>query len=340
MTQKHEALFLSVEDVVQAGGADMALAIQDLEQGFYAYEAGKVSQPPKTSIGGFTGSSDNFVNIMPSHAHMGGEEIFGCKIIGSNPENSRNGTPRAVGFIALLDSDSKLPIAIMDAQVISAIRTGAASALATRVLTAATESVGLIGAGINMRTQLLGVMEELPSLERVVVHTRNGSKKVFADEMSKRTGLEIIPKETAEEVIKGNSFNILCTTKPSSPIIEDDWVSRGGSTLFNISGLATPVETVSRMDRMVSDSWVDCSHRDTQSLSRAEKLGMVDPARIENLGTILMDGVGRKNAQEDIFFCPVGLAFEDIVVAERVYRNAKELGIGQSLRFWDNPKWI
>jgi len=336
----NEARFLSLEHVIKAGGADMGGAIADVTQGFELLNNGKVTQPHKVALSP-TGLPTKGFNLLPAIVEIGDRSIFGCKILGANPNNVARGLPRATGLITLYDGESNTPLAVMDAQVISATRTGAVSGLAARHLVQPdTESVGLVGAGVNMRTQLLGVNHELPQLREVTVYSPNGSKYDFADTMSNRTGLDITPAQDAQSVIEGNKFNILCTTKPRRPLIEAEWLPSDGMTIFNISGVATPPEALPSMDRLVTDSWTDCATRSTQTLPKAVELELVQESRIEELGTILKTQNGRRTPQEDIFFCPVGLAFEDVMVAWRVYNTAIKEGIGQKVDLWVNPKWI
>lgn len=340
MSASQEALFLSVEDVVQAGGTDIGAAIEDVERGFELHQAGKVVEPHKVILNS-SGAVNNGFNLLPAIVDLGDREVFGCKLLGSNPANVERGMPRAIGLLALFDGETKEPLAVMDGQVVSAMRTGAVSGLAARHLVdAETEAVGLIGAGVNMRTQLLGLAHELPKLESVAVHSKNGSKRKFAEAMSARTGLEITPNANAKDVVSSHAFNVLCTTKPASPLIERDWLQRTGVTVFNISGVATPADALGDMDRLVTDSWEDCANRNTQTLPRAVEESIVDTSRIEELGEILESGDGRRSGEENIFFCPVGLAFEDVMVGWRVYQAAKEKALGQEVALWSDPDWI
>lgn len=336
----HETLFLSLEDVVNAGGTDMGAAIEDVQRGFELREAGRVVEPHKLTLSSSESETNGF-NVLPSIVDLGENEVFGCKLLGANPENIAKGLPRALGLIALFDGESKEPLAVMDTQVISAMRTGAVSGLAAKQLAPSeTESVGLIGAGVNMRTQLLGIKHALPALKQAQVSSTNGSKYSFAEQMAERTNIRITAHTDPQEVIQSNQFNILCTTKPTKPLIKRDWLAKSGLTLFNISGVATPPEALQDMDRLITDSWGSCLSRNTQSLPKAVQQGFVSDSDIEELGKILKNDTGRQNSQENIFFCPVGLAFEDVIVGWRVYNTAIQKKIGQKVTLWSNPKWI
>ena len=135
--------------------------------------------------------------------NLGDVEIYSCKSLGAMPSNIEKGIPRASGTITLFDSETKSPVCILDAQVISAIRTGAVSALAAKKLMPQNlESICLIGAGVNMRTQLMGMKTVFPNLQEVFVYSRGNSKYNFSEVMSSKLDLNIIPVNEPEVFVK------------------------------------------------------------------------------------------------------------------------------------------
>jgi len=279
---------------------------------------------------------------MPSLVLSDGEEVFGCKSIGAMPSNVALGLPRATGLITLFDAKTKMPRCVMDAQVISAPRTGAVSLLAAQELVPRdTQEVALIGAGVNMRTQLLGLRAALPSLRHARVYSEGPSKHRFAEEMSRRTQMMIRPATSAEEAVRGASFVVTCVSRDDRPVVQDRWIGERGVTVFSIGGYEVEASLLSRMDRVVADRWIDVKSRNYQTHAVAVAQGIIPESRVEDLGPILAgQRAGRTSRQESIFFSPVGLAFEDILVADRVFREAIRRGVGQRLRLWDLPDWI
>lgn len=340
-----EVLFLSLEDVVQCGGADVGRASEDVQRGFELLLAGRVVQPPKIALRNPPDAPEpevGFLNFMPSLLLPDGEEILGCKSMGSMPANVTLGLPRATGFITLFDAQTKLPRCIMDAQVISATRTGAVSLLAARQLVPPdTEEVGLIGAGVNMRTQLLGLQRAVPGLRRVRVYSEGPSKDRFAEEMARRTELEIEPVATAEDAVRGCSFVVTCVSRDDRPTVQDRWLQERGVTVFSIGGFEVEASLLARMDRVIADRWADVKSRRVQTHAFAVAWGLIPEERVEDLGPILTGRrAGRTSPGECIFFSPVGLAFEDILVADRVFREALRRGLGQRVHLWKSAKWI
>ncbi|WP_437626492.1 ornithine cyclodeaminase family protein [Sorangium sp. So ce1151] len=344
-TRGGEVLFLSLEDVVQCGGADVARASEDVQRGFALLLEGRVAQPAKISMRSPPSAPEpevGYINFMPSLVSAGDEEILGCKSIGAMPANVALGLPRAAGLITLFDARTKLPCCIMDAQVISATRTGAVSLLAARELVPPdTQEVALIGAGVNMRTQLLGLQRAVPGLRRARVHAEGPSRDRFAEEMSRRTELEIRPVATAEEAVRGCSFVVTCVSRDDRPVVQDRWIGERGVTVFSIGGFEVEASLLTRMDRIIADRWADVKSRNIQTHAFAVAWGLIAEGRVEDLGPILTGRrAGRTSRDERIFFSPVGLAFEDILVADRVFREALRRGIGQPLRLWSSSTWI
>lgn len=345
MSMNKDILFLSMEDVIESGGSNVLSAAKDIQRAFELFDKGEVLQPHKTTLkvtkkGGEQGTG--LVNFLPAYVNLDGDEIFCVKALGAMPSNVEKGMPRATGLITLFDSATKSPICIMDAQVISAVRTGAVSLLAAKkFVNPRTTEIGLIGAGVNMRTQLLGLKEALPNLRRVKVHSRGESKLSFAIEMSERTGLEIIPVDSSKEAVANMAMIVTCLPNVTSPVVMAEHVLGHGVTVFNIGCYECEDILLSRMDRVVADVWEQGKHRGAQTHAIAVKHGVIDESIIEDLSPILNNKrPGRLTDRENIFFCPTGLGFEDAVVAWRVYSNAKSKNLGTHLNLWKNSKWI
>lgn len=337
--------FLSLENVIECGGSDIALAARDVERGFNLLLEGRIVNPMKTSLRGKAGVHEHsigLVNVLPAYVELGEEDVIGFKILGAMPANVEKGLPRATGLVVLFDSHNKTPICVMDAQVISATRTGGVSYLAARKLAnPETREIGLVGAGVNMRTQLLGLSMALPGLKKVRVYARGDSKRRFAKEMGERTGLEIIPVETAQEAVKNCDLYVTCLPNVNKPVVKAQWVKQKGLTVFNIGCYENETGILARMNRVVADIWEHGKHRGVQTHAIAVREGVIPDSLVEDMAPIITGKVpGRGSADENIFVCPTGLGFEDTIVAWRVYNAAKEKGIGTLVTLWESPKWI
>jgi N-[(2S)-2-amino-2-carboxyethyl]-L-glutamate dehydrogenase len=334
-----------MEDVIECGGADVGKAACDIQQGFELLLKDEVLQPMKTTLkvskNGLE-SSTGLVNFLPAYLNNNGNELYGCKALGAMPANADKGLPRAQGIITLFSADTKSPMCVMDAQVISATRTGAVTCLAARKLARKdTEEIGMVGSGVNMRTQLLGLKESLPNLKKVRVYSRTNKKQEFADEMSKRTGLEIHAATSAEEAVRGCDLYVTCLPNVTSPVVMADWVKEKGVTVINIGCYESEAKLLARMDRVVADIWEQGKHRGVQTHAVAIREGFFPENKVEDLAPIVTgEKPGRLSDDENIFFAPTGLGFEDLIVAGRVFEEAVKRGIGSDFPLWQSTKWI
>ena len=337
-------LFLSREDILATGANQMDVVVPVVEEALRLLGTDDVIQPPKTTLK-FAGTHEKYgglVNVLPAAMHRSGEHIYGLKALGAMPSNNEIGIPRATGLIVLFDGKTKAPYAVMDAQVISAMRTGAVSALAARLLCKPTTSqLGLIGAGVNMRTQLAGLLYSLPDVRNVKVYSRGNSKDVFVDEM--RTvypTVTIATTSSAEEAAKDADLIVTCVANSDSPVVKKEAIDRPGVTIFNIGCLENEPALLKNMDMIVSDHWEYSKHRGVQTHAVAYQQGIITDDAVCDLSDIMRGTRSPRTGQDEkIFFCPTGLGVEDIAVAEMIYERAVARQIGTELALWDGERW-
>ena len=192
-----------------------------------------------------------------------------------------------------------------------------------------------------MRTQLLGLHLALPELKKVRIYSRKESKYIFAEEMSERTGLEIIPVESAELAVKGCKLIVTCLPNMKSPVVKAEWVKERGVTVINIGCYENEINLLKRMDRVIADIWEQSKHRGIQTHAIAVREGIISESIIEDLAPVITgQKEGRTSPDENIFFAPTGLGFEDALVAWRVYKEAVRSNEGVKLSLWKSSKWV
>jgi ornithine cyclodeaminase len=335
-----ELLALGLEDVVACGGADMIAGAADARRGFEAIDARRACVPAKHTLQRPGAEpAEGLVNALGACVHDDGHDVYGVKLFGSMFSNVERGLPRGTGIVVLFDPDTKIPVCLLDAQAISATRTGAVTLLAAAALASPeVTEVGLVGAGVNMRTQLVALRHALPALRRARVHSRGASKRAFAEEMSRRLELDVTPVDDPRAAVEGLEVVVTCVPITHQPVVRSEWLRPDGLTLFNIGALEFEPELMARMDRIVVDSWPHVRSRGIQPPVVAVERGVVAQERIEDLAPILAGRApGRRARDEAIFFAPVGLAVSDVLIAWRVYRRALEQGLGQRVSLWSSP---
>ncbi|MGH9159307.1 MAG: hypothetical protein ACRD2X_04895 [Vicinamibacteraceae bacterium] len=144
------------------------------------------------------------INAMPGY--IGGQvHMAGIKWLGGSPSNpQRRGIPRASGILILTDPETMVPLAILEGALISALRTGAVTGSAARYLARPDSRVaGLIGAGVQGRTQLMPLKESLLSICEPRVFDLDGSRlATFCREMSAELGIRVTPVESHQQCVQ------------------------------------------------------------------------------------------------------------------------------------------
>jgi N-[(2S)-2-amino-2-carboxyethyl]-L-glutamate dehydrogenase len=338
-----EFLYLSQEDVIAAGGLDMAETIKAIEASFRLHASGNTILPPKPVLRwGGPESEETTGRIMAMPAYLGGDlRVAGIKWIPSKPSNPvRHGLPRANALIILNDMETLLPLAVMDGTVVSAMRTGAASGVAARVLARRDAAVlGMVGAGVQMHTQAKAMRCVLPGLHDGRVFDLDARRAAcFAREMSGLLQMDIHPVATAAEACRGADVFVTATMS-SYAYVEADWYKRG-ALHCEVSFWDTPAQVLATLDRVVCDDYDQVAHHGVDVSFRAVRDGFVSREKVTNLGDILIGRApGREGDHEKILFNPIGLGIHDIAEAYRVYRAALERGIGRKLPLWERPHW-
>jgi 2,3-diaminopropionate biosynthesis protein SbnB len=340
--QSLEVLFLSQNDVLAAGGIDMSLAVPTMEQVFKLHHAKDYVLPTKSVLrwgGSESEAVKGRINSMPGW--IGGDiQAVGIKWIASSPQNPfKHGLPRASAVIILNDPETLVPIAIMDGTVISASRTGANSGVGAKYLAKKDAKIlGLIGAGVQNRTQLLAIMFALPKLQEIRIYDLYPERaKMFAVEMSKTIGKEITPMDSARAVVEGADV-VVTATVTKEPIIKPDWVEPG-VFYSHVGSHEFEFDTILKMDKRIVDDWEEIKHRGVETMAEMFHRGLINDAAVDaELGAVVSGAAkGRENDEEKIYMNTVGMGIEDVALASKILARAKSQGIGRRIKLWDTP---
>jgi len=320
---EQQILYLSRADV-EAVDLPMREIIELLEKAFMEKGNGRVEMPPKPGIHTMP---DAFIHAMP--AYIPAMRSAGIKWVSGYPENYKRELPYISGLLILNDVETGLPYAVMDCAWITAMRTGAASALSAKYL-ARPESaaVGILACGVQGRTNLEALACLFP-IERVYAYDIfPGAQERFIAEMKGRFDFEFIGvKEPKQAVIDSD---LVVTSGPilknPSPVIEKDWLKPGayGSAVdFDSywSGAA-----LAQMDLISTDDHAQFQYY--KSVGYFQQT----PKPYADLGE-LVAGLkpGRADGKQRALAINLGLAMDDMAVAPEVYRRAKEKGLGVRL---------
>lgn len=260
---------------------------------------------------------------------------IGVKVITVFPGNL--GTPRDAhqGPVLLFDPSHGALIAMMDASALTAIRTAAASAVATAVLSrSAAATLAILGSGVQARTHLEAI-RLVRDIERIKLWSRTASRaRDFAEQESHRHNIAIDVVDTPEQAVDG--ADIICTlTGATGPIVEGAWLPAG--VHVNAVGSASPKMRELDTDAVVRATlFVDCRE---SALNEAgdflipKREGAIGDDHIAGeLGDVLLGtSRGRQSDTEITLFKSLGVAVQDLVAAEYVYRKALDHGAGTAV---------
>jgi alanine dehydrogenase len=242
-------------------------------------------------------------------------------------------------LVPLFQVDSGELLALIEADYLGQIRTGAASGLATKLLARADASkIGIIGTGLQSRTQLHAL-----ALVRTITGVRAFSRtpehrERFAKEMTEQLGFPVVAVASAQEAVHGADI-VVTATNSTDPVLDGSWLTPGMH--INAIGANFPQKheldgtAVRRCDIIAADS------REQSKIEAGDLIQMYgdDKRRWDNvteLSEIVAGKVpGRSNPEQITLFKSNGIAIEDIVVAGRIYEIAKERGMGRQVPLWE-----
>ena len=328
MTKKVILRFLNGEDVHKC--LPMEAAIQAMRLAFVQLSSGEAKVPQRIHMK--IPDMNSLGLYMPAYLPSTG--MTGVKVVSVSRDNPERGLPLIHALVLVADVDTGTPLAIMDGGSLTAIRTGAASGLATELLAREdSEIAAIFGAGVQGRTQLEAICA-VRNISRAIIFDINVIKaQKYADEMSELLGISV---RIARSNIDVSLADIICTATTSTrPVFKHDNVKQG--THINGVGSYTPemceipLETVVNA-KVIVDSRTGCL-AEAGDLIQAMEKGVISKDFIHSEIGEIAAGLkeGRTSAEEITFFKSVGSAVQDLAAAGSVLETAKKLNLGIDL---------
>ncbi len=309
-----EGLHLPVTDI-----------IRDLDAAFAAKGRGEVEMPPKPGI---HPRADAFIHAMPAFVRT--RDIAGLKWIAGYPDNPARGLPYISGLMILNDADTGLPLAVMDASWITAVRTGAATAVAAKYLAGPEATrLAIIGCGVQGRSNLDALAAGQAHLAEVLAYdVRSDAAETFAREVRARGPLRVTVCRTPEEAVRVADIVVTATPilKHPAPVLRPEWLRPGAFVCtLDFDSYVTP-EAFAAADLLCSDDVAQLDFHRRDGYFRGV------PSRVVDLGAIAAGReAGRASAEARIISINLGLALADVVTAQRIYEAARAAGVGRPL---------
>jgi ornithine cyclodeaminase/alanine dehydrogenase-like protein (mu-crystallin family) len=325
-----ELLVLAHEDAKRLLPMDacielMAQALGDLARGRSWQPLRFVVRPPE---------EQSLMGLMPAH-RSSPEPAYGLKTVCIFPGNPARGLDPHQGGVMLFDGETGELRALIEASVVTSIRTAAVSAVATRALARPdSRLLAILGSGVQARAHLEAMPRVLPFEQARVWSQTAEHRQAFAAEAEAPFPVEAV--ESAEAAVRGADV-VVTVTSAREPIVERGWLAPGahvnavGSSIpaareLDSATIAAAALFVDRRESTVNESG--------EYLRAVEEEGIgPDHIRAE-LGEVLVGSAdGRSSGDELTVFVSVGLAVEDLAAAEYLYRRARSEGAGAVVPF-------
>ena len=288
----------------------MRTSLRELEAGTYTQPLRSIALLPGGEKFGF----------MP--AYLG--DCFGAKVLSAFPQNAGTEYPSHIGYVLLFESTHGSFLGMADASVITEIRTGAVSGVATDLLARPdAHRLAIIGAGAQGRSHL-AAMAAVRDIRSVAVYDQNAqAARRYCEEMAAQFGILVTAADSAREAVEG--ADIVCTVTPSrEPYLEADWIAPG--THINAVGAFTPTtrEVTSALvakAKLYADQ-VEAMRKECGEYLVPLQEGLIGPDHIVgSLGDVLLGRApGRSSEEEITLFDALGLAVEDVACAKYLCR--------------------
>jgi ornithine cyclodeaminase/alanine dehydrogenase-like protein (mu-crystallin family) len=310
----------------------MTECIELMADALSALARGEVYQPLRTIIR--PPEARGLLGLMPAF-RAGEQGAFGLKAICVFPENPAKGKDAHQGAVMLFSRETGELLALMNASEITAIRTAAVSAVATRLLAREdAQQLAIIGAGVQARTHLAAIAAVRP-IERARVACRN-IEHAEQLEREMQVSFPIEPVRTNEEAVRDADV-IVTATSSLEPVINKEWISPGAHV--NAIGTHSPssreIDSATMAAARIFVDRRESALNEAGDYLLAAKEGLVSPESIvAEIGELLTGAKpGRTSASEITLFKSLGLAIEDVVTADYVYKKAQSQNAGAWIDF-------
>jgi ornithine cyclodeaminase len=325
--------FLSGPDIDSLGlsDADIVAAVEDAVR---AHGDGRVVVEPRMHLVPDNNGAGHF-NVL--RGHLGRPGVSGIKVVGDFVANYAAGLPSELGLLTLYDPGTGVPLAIMDATLITACRTGAMTAVGAKYLARPDSRVlGHVGARGTAfwNVVLLDAMFNLDEIR--VTSRRPESREAFARQLAEVTGTPVRVTATAAETFDGADIMVEASRLITpEPLLRTAAVVPGAFVVPYGTISAVELDLLDVMDKVVVDDWREAQSGQFGALRRHVDTGRLSAATLyAELGQIVTgQRPGRERDDERILFWHRGLAILDIAVGLAILRRAEQREAGTMLRY-------
>lgn len=319
-------LILSSKDIESI--FDFKKAIEALKDAFVSYSKGEAMNPFRSTL---KIDEENQFLFMPSY--MKGIEKMSIKIVSYFSKNLRIGLPLIFGSVLLFDGKNGRLEALLEGTIITKLRTASVSALATEYLARKdSEILGIFGSGAQAESHALAITN-VREIKRIKVYSRNEKRaKKFCEFIEK--SLSIKTEYASPNEVASCDIIVTATTSPV-PVFDGKLLRKGAH--INAIGSFRPETREIDDDAIIRCNKIVVESREAALFEAGDliipiKKGLLNENSIIEIGEILTGKKkGRENADEITLFKSVGLAIEDLAIANYLYNEAIRKNIGKNV---------
>jgi ornithine cyclodeaminase len=332
-----DLLFLSKEDV-ESVKVDLPEILDAIEAGLRAHGEKQVIMPSKDHL--VLDYPEKLFNILKGYVEP--INVAGVKVISDFQKNYQHDLPSELATLTLFRPETGAPLAIMDATMLTWMRTGAVTAVGAKYLACDRPRVlGHIGARGTAwyNVPLLDLLFDFEEIR--VTSKRPESRQRFASAMSRQLGKPVAVKDTTEATVRDADI-IVDASRLLEPqvLVQDEWVKPGA--LIQPYGAVLSVERTLpfTVDKMVVDDWNQCLQSPYGQFAELTQSGELRTEHIYGEIGEIVAGIkpGRTSQEERILFWHKGFAISDIVLGHLIYEKAQEAGVGTPLVYYGDPR--
>ena len=277
--------------------------------------------------------SNGKLGLMPGY--LGAPRSFGVKIVSKYPRTPDSPYGSHAGGILLFDAEEGIPVALLDGSEVTAIRTAAASALATHVLARKdAKTLAILGTGLQARHHIAAI-QCIRSVEHVLIWGRNRDRAAaFLDKLNAPATIKRECVDHPEDAV--SCADIVCTvTSSQTPILMGSWLRPG--THVNLVGAAVRSSAEADND-VVARSKFFVDHLDSAMEQAGELLNAIEQGRITQshvageIGQVLDGAIAGRAEDSDItVYKSLGIAAQDLAASYHAVERARAAGLGTTV---------
>lgn len=261
--------------------------------------------------------------------------VAGVKVVGDYVDNYKRGLPSELALLNLFDARTGAPVALIDASLMTDMRTGAITAIGAKYLAPPNPRVlGHIGARGTAYWNVR-LLDNLFDFEEIRVHSRRPeSREAFAERLSADLNKPIVVTDNWRDCLDGADIMVEASRLPEPyPHLKTSWVKPGALVVPYGTHSAVEDDLPDIMDKIVVDDWGQCLIGPFGCFRRHVDRGQISRETIHGeLGNIVAGQIaGRESADETILLWHRGLSTSDIALGHAMLQKAARLGIGQTL---------